>query len=230
MISNVFNCDCMEYMRLLPDKHFDLAICDPPYFSGPEKRTFYGTKISRTGVHRTYHKSSKWIVPSKEYFAELERICKFYVVFGCNYYDWIPSGHGRIVWDKCNGKSSFSDCEIAATNLFSSVRLFRYMWNGMMQGKSIAEGHIMQGNKRLNEKRIHPTQKPVALYMWILQNYAKEGWHIFDSHLGSGSSRIAAYNLGYDFTACELDPYYFNAQQKRFNDLTHELDIFTINK
>ena len=151
---------------------------------------------------------------------QLERISKHYIVLGCNYYNWIPSGHGRIVWDKCNGKSSYSDCEIAATNLFDSVRLFRFMWNGMMQGKSIEEGHIMQGNKKKNEKRIHPTQKPVALYDWILQKYAKPGMSIFDSHVGSGSSRIAAWNYGCDFTGCEIDPFYHLAQEKRFIEQT----------
>lgn len=224
--SQVFNIDCLEYMKTLPDKCFDLAICDPPYFSGPERREFYGRKVSPIGVRRTYHKSSSWQVPGIEYFQELERIAKYYVVWGVNYYDWLPSGHGRIVWDKCNGASTFSDCEIAATNLFESVRLFRFMWNGMLQGKSISEGHIMQGNKKLNEKRIHPTQKPVALYAWILANYAKEGWSIFDSHLGSESSRIAAYDLGFDFTACEIDPYYFESQDKRFKEHTKTLKPF----
>ena len=119
-------------------------------------------------------------------------MCRHYIVWGCNYFDY-QFATGRIVWDKCNGNSSFSDCEIAATNLFSSVRMFRYMWSGMMQGKSITEGDTMQGNKSLNEKRIHPTQKPVALYDWIFKNYAEPGQKILDTHLGSGSSRIACF-------------------------------------
>lgn len=221
MNSTVLNMDCLIFMRTVPDKHFDLAICDPPYFSGPERRSFYGGMISKTtGVKRFYHQSDHWQVPTEEYFMQLERISKHYIVWGCNYYNWIPSGHGRIVWDKCNGKSSYSDCEIAATNLFDSVRLFRFMWNGMMQGKSIEEGHIMQGNKKKNEKRIHPTQKPVALYDWLLQKYAKPGMSIFDSHVGSGSSRIAAWNYGCDFTGCEIDPFYHLAQEKRFLEQT----------
>lgn len=213
--SIVHNCDCLEFMRTLPDKCFDLAIVDPPYFSGPETRGFYGNAVSKIGVNRLYHKSECWSIPTAEYFDELKRISRHYIVWGCNYYDY-HFHCGRIVWDKCNGDSSFSDCELAATDLIDSTRLFRYMWNGMMQGCSIERGHVMQGDKRKNEQRIHSTQKPVALYGWLLQNFAKQGDRIFDSHLGSGSSRIAAYKLGFDFTACEIDPYYFEAQEKRF--------------
>lgn len=216
MESIVFNKDCMDYMRGLQDATFDLAIVDPPYFSGPEKREYYGRKQSPIGVRRLYSKSDQWQVPTAEYFDELKRVAKYYIVWGCNYYDYVFA-HGRIVWDKCNMSSSFSDCEIAATNLFESVRLFPYMWNGMLQGKSMADGRTMQGNKKLNEIRIHPTQKPVALYFWLLINCAKPGWRILDTHLGSGSSRIAAYKLGFDFVGCEIDRKYFETQQIRFN-------------
>ena len=141
--------DCMEGMAQFPNDFFDLA--DPPYFSGPERRGYYGSKVSRIGVHRDYPVSPKWDVPGKEYFDELLRVSHHYIVWGCNYFDY-QFAPGRIVWDKCNANTSFSDCEIAATNLFSSVRLFRFMWNGMMQGKSIAEGYIMQGNKALKRE------------------------------------------------------------------------------
>ena len=170
--------------------------------------------------------SPKWDIPDAEFFTELDRVSRHYIVWGCNYFDFVFS-HGRIVWDKCNGESSFSDCEIAATNCFESVRLFRYMWSGMFQGKSISEGTVQQGNKALNEKRIHPTQKPVALYTWILQKYAKPGDKILDTHLGSGSSRIAAYDLGFDFVGCEIDPHYFQAQEKRFAEHTAQISLFT---
>lgn len=154
------NEDCMIGMARYPDKYFDLAIVDPPYFSGPERRQFYGSKHSSIGVRRVYEKIDKWLVPDGAYFVELERVSKHYIVWGCNYFRWNFSP-GRIVWDKCNGSSSFSDAEIAATDLINSVRLFPYMWNGMIQGKSISEGRIAQGDKRLNEKRIHPTQNPL---------------------------------------------------------------------
>ena len=134
--------DCMEGMAQFQDSCFDLAVVDPPYFSGPERRHYYGSNVSRTRVRRNYYPvSSAWKVPGKAYFDELRRVSKHYIIWGCNYfsYDFAP---GRIVWDKCNQSSSFSDCEIAATDLFTSVRLFRYMWSGMLQGKSVAEGHI----------------------------------------------------------------------------------------
>ena len=225
MVSEIYNTDCMEYMKSMPDKFFDLAVVDPPYFSGPEKRGFYGKAVNSNGVHRTYKKSDEWLVPKPEFFDELKRVSKRYIVWGCNYYDYVFE-HGRIVWDKCNGASSFSDCEIAATNLFDSVRMFRFMWNGMMQGKSISEGHIMQGDKSKNEFRIHPTQKPVALYAWIFQNFARGGPKILDTHLGSGSSRIAAYRLGLDFYGCELDKGYFDASQERFDRECLGIEVF----
>lgn len=220
-----YNVDCMEYMRSLQDKAFDLAVADPPYFSGPERRGYYGREVSPIGVRRDYPVSPKWEIPKAPYFVELARVAKKYIVWGCNYFDYhFPPG--RIVWDKCNTASSFSDCEIAATNCHDSVRLFRYMWNGMLQGKSIAEGEIMQGDKRKNEKRIHPTQKPVALYAWIFGRYAKPGDKILDTHLGSGSSRIAAYNAGLDFVGCEIDDHYFRAQEERFKEHTAQLNLF----
>lgn len=220
-----FNLDCMEGMKAFPDKLFDLAVVDPPYFSGPEHRGYYGSRVSKTGVHRDYPITPKWDVPGKDYFNELLRVSKHYIIWGCNYFDYHFTP-GRIVWDKCNGGTSFSDCEIAATDLFDSVRLFRYMWNGMMQGKSIHEGHIQQGNKILNEKRIHPTQKPVALYSWIFQKYAKPGQMILDTHVGSGSSRIAAYDAGLYFTGFEISQEYFLLQEERYKAYTAQTDMF----
>ena len=223
--SIVVNIDCMEYMRTVPDKAFDLAVVDPPYFSGPERRGYYGCRVSKIGVHRDYPISPQWDIPGIEYFEELQRVAKHYIVWGCNYFRY-PFAPGRIVWDKCNSSSSFSDCELAATDLFTSVRIFRFMWNGMLQGKSIEEGTIMQGNKKLNEKRIHPTQKPIALYRWLFQNYPKPGDRILDTHLGSGSSRIAAYDAELDFVGCEIDPTYFKLQEERFNEHTAQQSLF----
>ena len=173
-LNQCYNMDCMKGMAQFPDGFFDLAVVDPPYFSGPERRGYYGSKVSKIGVYRDYPVSPVWEIPGRAYFDELRRVAKHYIVWGCNYfsYEFAP---GRIVWDKCKKGTSFSDCELAATDLFNTVRLFRFMWNGMLQGKSVAEGHIMQGNKKLNEQRIHPTQKPVALYDWIFQNYAAPG-------------------------------------------------------
>lgn len=219
-----FNQDCLLGMATYPDKYFDLAIVDPPYFSGPERREFYGSKVSSIGVNRLYKKSAAWDVPGPEYFNELIRVSKNYIVWGCNYYDF-QFHTGRIVWDKVNDSSDYSDCELAATNLIDHVRIFRFMWNGMLQG-SLADGKVMEGNKSKNEKRIHPTQKPVQLYRWQLKKFASDGWKILDTHLGSGSSRIAAYEMGFDFTGYEIDKDYFDAQEKRFAQHTSQFKLF----
>lgn len=211
------NMDCMTEMVKFPDNYFDVAIVDPPYYSGPEKRKFYGRKISPIGVQRIYNKSTSWSVPEREYFDELFRISKNQIIFGCNYFNY-PFGSGRIVWDKCNGSSSFSDCELAYTSFHDSVRLFRYMWNGMMQGKSISEGHIQQGNKKLNEKRIHPTQKPVNLYRWLAQKYLKPGQLVLDTHVGSGSSLIAFEEYGLQYIGYEVDKNYCDLARLRVEE------------
>ncbi|WP_024414957.1 DNA methyltransferase [Streptococcus suis] len=219
------NADCMEVMREYPDNYFDLAIVDPPYFSGPEKRKFYGRKISPIGVQRLYGQTSEWSVPDKDYFDELMRVSKNQIIWGVNYYQY-DFGPGRIVWDKVNGQSSFSDCEIAYCSMHDSVRLFRYMWNGMMQGKSIAEGHVQQGNKRLNEKRIHPTQKPVNLYRWLIQKYAKEGDKILDTHVGSASSLIAFEETGLEYVGCEKDGQIYQLALVRLDEYKSQITLF----
>ncbi len=217
-MATFINDDCMNVLRCFPDNHFSLAIVDPPYYDGPQKRKYYGRSVSTTSIERReYHISppEHWIPPTWEYFEEIFRVSKHQIIWGCNYFNYPFPSSGRIVWDKCNGKSSFSDCEIAYCSLHESVRLYRYMWNGMMQGKSVEEGHIMQGNKKLNEKRIHVTQKPVALYEWQLMQYAKPGDIILDTHVGSGSSLVACERLGFDYVGCEIDPYYFAAASER---------------
>ena len=224
-MTHTYNMDCMDGMHEMPDNSIDLAVVDPPYFAGPNRRGFYGKAKSTTGIQRVdYPKTDDWDVPTAEYFEQLFRVSKHQIIWGCNYFDY-PFGPGRIVWDKCNGSSSFSDCEIAYCSLHDSVRLFRYMWNGMMQGKSISESHIMQGNKALNEKRIHPRQKPVALYKWLLMQYAQPGMLIFDPFLGSGSSRIAAYDSDMNFEGCEIEKEYYDLQSNRFYDYAAQMRI-----
>lgn len=212
-----YNQDCMKGMPRFPDKYFDIAVVDPPYFSGPERREYYGRAVSPIGVQRVYSKTDFWEVPGPDYFAELERVSKHQIVWGCNYFDYhFPPG--RIVWDKCNGSSSFSDCEIASCSFHDSARLFRYMWNGMFQGKSISEGWVQQGNKAKNEKRIHPTQKPVALYAWIFQKYARPGMKLLDTHVGSASSLIAAHDAGLKYVGFEKDAQIYKASRERLDE------------
>lgn len=221
--NKVYNEDCMIGMARFPDKYFDLAVVDPPYFSGPEQRAYYGSKVSTQKVRRVqYPVTEEWKVPGADYFHELERVAKRYIVWGCNYFDY-RFAPGRIVWDKCNGSSTFSDCEIAATNIHDSVRLYRYMWNGMMQGKNVDEGHIMRGNKATNDVRIHPTQKPIDLYRWIFRTYAEEGWRILDTHVGSGTSRRAAWEGGLEFVGFEIEKVYFDLQEAHFQEHSAQL-------
>jgi site-specific DNA-methyltransferase (adenine-specific) len=233
----VFNMDCMEGMKDFPDKCFDLAIVDPNYGIGENK----GQHKSRN-VNRIDRRTGKSIVikhkgyavkdwdndrPSIDYFKELQRVSKNQIIWGGNYFsDMLSDSSCWVVWDKVNGESDFADCELAWTSFKSAVRLFRFMWSGFCQGKSITEGHINQGNKELCEKRIHPTQKPVALYKWLLKNYAKEGDVILDTHCGSQSSRIAAFDMGFDFTGYELDKDYFEAGNKRFANHKAQLKLF----
>lgn len=211
-----YNMDCMRGMKEFPDKYFDLAIVDLPYFKGPNSREFYGRKISPIGVQRLHEKIDNWDIPDSSYFEELTRVSKEQIIWGCNYFDY-SFGAGRIIWDKCNDKATFSNCEIAYCSLIDSVRIFRYMWNGMFQGKSISEGTVQQGNKKLTEKRIHPTQKPVALYEWLLSRYAKPDDVILDTHVGSASSLIACRNTNHKFVGFELDKYYYDLSKQRLD-------------
>lgn len=204
--------------------YFDLAIVDPPYgrkeHGGVNRSTFViqknGTKVR---VKDGCYVKKNWDLspPPAEYFTELRRVSKQQIVWGINYFSGMLPGAGRIVWDKVNGNSDQSDCELAYYSGHERVDLFRYMWAGMMQGKSIKEGHIMQGNTRLNERRIHPTQKPIKLYLHLLDRYAKPGYRILDTHVGSQSSRIAAWQLGFEYIGFEVDQEYFNKGNLRFN-------------
>ncbi|HAY3898152.1 TPA: site-specific DNA-methyltransferase [Escherichia coli] len=227
-LNKLYNVDCLVAMKKIPDKYFELAIVDPPYFNGPNKRRFYGRDINKLNIKRKiYSVIEEWEVPNEEYFQELMRVSKNQIVWGCNYYDYYL-GPGRIIWDKVNGKSSFSDCEIAYCSIHKKTKMFRYMWNGMMQGKSINEGHLMQGDKSKNEVRIHPTQKPVNLYKWLLLEYAKKGDKILDTHVGSASSLIACHDMGFNFLGFEKNKEIFKLASKRLDSAMNQLSIFNI--
>lgn len=211
----LFNADCMEAMKEMEDNQFDLAIVDPPYFEEYGKKSYQGTKISTTGIKRHLSESKHWNVPGQEYFNQLFRVSKNQIIWGCNYYaKYIPSV-GRIVWDKKNDSSTYSKCELASHSFGLRVDQFRYTWNGMLQE-----------DMKNKEQRIHPTQKPVKLYEWLLMNYAKEGDKILDTHLGSGSIAIACHNLGFDLTGYEIDEEYFQAAVKRHQQHKNQLRIF----
>lgn len=229
-----YNMDCMDGMKQFPDKFFDLAIVDPEY-----GRREHGGKNRSTAVLQkngtvkyvkdgNYRKGDWDFKPAgREYFDELMRVSKHQIIFGCNYFDYPLTG-GRIIWDKCNDSSSQSNAEIAYCSLNDKVDIFRYMWRGMMQGKSISDGTVQQGNKALNEKRIHPTQKPVNLYRWLIQNYAQPGWKILDTHTGSASSLIAFHEAGLDYVAFEKDPYMYELSKQRYRKETAQLTIYDI--
>ncbi|NTU49541.1 MAG: site-specific DNA-methyltransferase [Desulfobulbaceae bacterium] len=201
---NLHNIDCLKFMRDLPDKCYDLAIVDPPYFDKCKKMIFPGSEISTTGVRRNRFESKHWKIPGPTYFKQLVRVSEYQIIWGCNYFAKHIPHTGRIVWDKKNDESTFSKAEIASKSSGVSVDMFRYMWNGMLQE-----------NMSDKEFRIHPTQKPVALYKWLLKNYAKPGDKILDTHGGSMSIAIACYDMGFDLDLCELDKDYFNAGKAR---------------
>lgn len=224
-MTDTYNMDCMDYMRDQPAKAFDLAVVDPPYYSNAYSIITPGGNLSTTGIERRKYDMPHWEPPSQEYFDELFRVSKEQIIFGINYFPINP-GCGRIVWDKCKDNGTdFSDCEIAYCSLIKHVKIFRFMWNGMLQGTP-GNGTKAQGNKTLNEVRIHPTQKPVELYRWIFRNFAKPGDRILDTHLGSQSSRIAAYDAGLDFVGVEMDKNYFDRGEERFAAYIAQMSLF----
>lgn len=156
-------------------------------------------------------------IPDDNYYEELCRVSKHQIIWGINYFPFAGDVPGRIVWDKVNDSSSFSDCELASCSIHTSTRIFRYMWNGMMQGKSIKEGFIQQGNKKKNEKRIHATQKPVNLYKWLVMNYTNEGDKILDTHVGSASSLIAYESANLQYVGIEKNEEVYNTSMARLS-------------
>ena len=190
---DITNCDCMELMKKYPDKHFELAIVDPPYGIGNFAQS-----------DRKYNKKIKWNekIPDCNYFSELKRVSEEQIIWGANYYNCFSGGHGAIIWDKLNMHPTMSRCEIASYSQQKKVDIFQYEWHGYIV-------------KRIEPNSFHPCHKPVALYEWLLSKYAKKGATILDTHLGSGSIAIACHNLGFDLTACELDKDYYDSAMKR---------------
>lgn len=199
-----YNMDCMEYMRTLPDKAFDLAVVDPPYGIGINHNMG-----RRKGDKTSEYKKVTWDnkTPEKEYFEELFIVSKNQIIWGANYFQ-MPPTKCFIVWRKP---------QISEEVSFSMVE---YAWSSFDQTSKEWIGMSAEAD------RIHPTQKPVALYAWIFSRYAKPGQKILDTHLGSGSSRIAAYDAGLDFVGCEIDPDYFKAQEERYQARIAQMSLF----
>jgi site-specific DNA-methyltransferase (adenine-specific) len=211
-IKNVklYNCDCMEFMKDIPDNYYELAIVDPPYGIGID-----GQKECKKGKKsdRKYHKTKGWdsSIPSEKYFDELFRISKNQIIWGANYFvKRLKEGHkGWVVWDKEQHGLTMSDCELAYSSFDYPTRIF-------VQNRCFL----------LKEGSIHPTQKPVVLYKWLIQNYAKKGDKIFDSHGGSFSSACACLDMGFDFDGCEIDKEYFqNAVERLKNNVQEYLNF-----
>lgn len=210
-MNEAYNVDCMEYMRALPDKAFDLAVVDPPY----------GININCNAGRRANAKNpkrerKKWDaqIPPKEYFEELFRVSANQLIWGGNYFH-LPTTRAWVLWDKhVPEEVTFASAEMCWTSFDRKTLIADIPCNGAA------------GGARKNEWTIHPTQKPVALYAWIFARYAKPGDKILDTHLGSGSSRIAAYDAGLDFVGCEIDKDYFAAQEERFAAHTAQQSLF----
>lgn len=218
--------DCMEAMKQFPEKYFDLAVVDPPYginVTGRHKagklvgggyRPFGGAKYyhagqveKRSGFSKPYHPFDDTAPPDKGYFEELMRVSKHQIIWGGNFFlEYLGNASRMIVWDKKRRGMDQADCEIAWTSLPGQNRIFEYRWNGMLQG-----------DMKNKENRIHPTQKPVALYQWILEQFAKSGDKILDTHVGSASSLIACHRAGLKYWGFEIDKYYYSIALERLN-------------
>lgn len=202
MKNEVYLIDCMEFMEKVPDKYYELAIVDPPYGLGE-------SVVNSGGRFKRYHnKNGNWDmeVPTDEYFTELFRVSKNQIIWGGNYFA-LPANKCFIIWDKLQPEGiSFAMAEYAWASFDKVAKICKQRTQGQ-------------------EQRFHPTQKPIALYLWLLNNYAKQGDKIFDSHVGSGSSRIACDKLGYYFEGCEIDKDYWEAQEKRYKDYKSQLTL-----
>ena len=209
---SIYNEDCLQALKAMADKQFDLAIVDPPYGIGMDS-THFKTKSSNAKPNDYGKKDWDNAIPNKEYFNELLRVSRHQIVWGGNYFvENLTNSSCWVVWDKDNGDSIHADCELAWTSFKTGVKKVKWLWHGMRQQ-----------NMKNKEKRIHPTQKPVALYRWLLYEFAKEGDKILDTHLGSGSIAIACWDMGYDLTAYEVDKEYYDNACKRLE--THKAQL-----
>ncbi len=215
----ITNEDNMALMARYPDNHFDLAIVDPPYgINADKKHSKREMKSKKAASISKGYGDKNWDsnVPDIDYFNQLFRVSKKQIIWGVNYYPYSDLfAGGRLFWDKGVTMPTYSKGELAYISWLNSIDVVKIDWHGMIQ-------HDMK-NKEI---RIHPTQKPVALYKWLLDRYAKQGDKILDTHLGSGSIAIACHDYGFDLTACELDKDYYDAAMKRLLQHQSQLSIF----
>lgn len=207
MTINLHNTDCMEAMKQMEDNQYELAICDPPYQIASQNKRGVGNRLDKSGKMNNWNK-----IPSDEYFNELFRVSKEQIIWGANNYEGLPRTEYFCIWDKQQTVDNFASLE--------------YAWVSMGIGKpakSFVYG-IHKHNSEIN--RIHPTQKPVALYKWLLKNYAKEGDKILDTHLGSGSIAIACHDMKFNLTGYEIDKDYYDAACDRLEKHRRQLQLF----
>ena len=221
-----YNMDCMDGLKEFPDKYFDLAIVDPPYGISIHKMNFTKSGAKKIGkaYRRDYTGTGSWDsnIPSEDYWKELFRVSKSQIVWGGNYFtEFLKPSKSFIVWDKRTDEkysNDFADCEYAwCSENLGVARMYRFMWNG-----------FMQGNMKSKEDRFRPTQKPVALYEWILSRYAKDGDIILDTHVGSASSLIACHRTNHKFVGFELDKHYYDLAKKRLDTEMSQMTLFDL--
>ena len=215
-LNGFYNMDCIKGMKHFPDNYFDLAIVDPPYGINVTHKGEIGGRVLAT---TTKFEPKPWDLspPSAEYFDELFRVSKNQVIWGANHFiSRIPFDSSCwLIWDKDNGHTDFADCELAWTSFKTATRIFKFTWSG-----------FRQGNMRNKEVRIHPTQKPIPLYEWILRNYANDGDKILDTHVGSASSLIACHNFGLEFVGFEIDEEYYKTAASRLKSAQAQMRLF----
>ena len=212
--SDVYLEDCVKALKRYADNHFDLAIVDPPYGIGAGAKSFINRNTANKRAEKFY-KDNDWdkCTPPKEYWDELQRVSKKWIVWGGNYFtEYLPPARCFIVWDKKTGANSYADCELALTNIDSNARIITKFWLG---------AHAQD-----DDGRIHPTQKPIMLYDFLYQNYAKEGDKILDTHFGSLSIGIACHDLHFELTASELDKEYYELGKDRLIWHQKQLNLF----
>lgn len=207
---SLFHGDCLPYMKACKDKQFDCVITDPPYGIGA------GSEAFRNGTAQNIFHTSDWDkeIPSQEAFLEMQRISKTLIIWGGNYFaHLLPPSRCWLVWDKKTGENSYADCELAYTNIDGVVKKYSHSWIG--------------ANAKDTPQRLHPTQKPVSLIAWVLENYTNEGETVFDPYMGSGTVGVACVETGRLFTGCEISAEYFAIAEKRIKSAVRKPKFFT---